>query len=153
MPLFEHFDSWLVDGFMLTLSMVITAFNHAMQNPIVQEDGLMEFAAHFKRLIVCCLHNEFHFTLTIQAPEFYVTFNIDLHLEQHESDSGPAPELQDPPSYFPQSDNHLVLPGVPFELPCPFCAHPLERGQVCDHVKRGQVVIWRFRPDLTAEDL
>jgi len=64
-----------------------------------------------------------------------MTFNVDLHLEQCESDSGPAPEQQDPPSYFLQSDQCLVILGVPFELPCPLCAHPLERGQVCDHME------------------
>jgi len=153
MPLFERFGSWFVDGFMLTLFMVITAFNYAMQNPIVQEDRLLEFAADSGRLIVHCLHNEFHFSLRTRAPEFYMTFNIDFCLEQRESDSGPAPEQQDPPSYFLQSDQCLVIPGVLFELPCPLCSHPLEWGQVCDHNNWGQLVIWWYRPDLSVEDL
>ena len=55
-----------------------------------------------------------------------MTFNIDLRLEDHESNSDAAPEQQDPPFYFPQPDQHLVLPGVPFGLPCPICSRPLE---------------------------
>jgi len=78
---------------------------------------------------------------------------MDLRLEDRELLSGSAPEQQDPPSYFPQSDQRLVIPGVPFELPCPLCSRPLERGQVCDHNETGQVVIRRYAPDLTAEDL
>ena len=89
--------------------MVIIAFNYAMQNLIVQEDRLSEFAADSGRLIVCCLCNEFHFSFLIRAPEFYMTFNIDLHLEQCESGSGPAPEQQDSPFYFPQSNQRLVI--------------------------------------------
>jgi len=51
MPPFECFGSWLIDGFVLTLSMVITAFNYIMQNPIVQGDGLLEFAADSGKVI------------------------------------------------------------------------------------------------------
>jgi len=127
--------------------------NYALTTPIIQEDGLLEFAAHSGRLIVRHICNEFHFSLTTQAPEFYVTFNVDLRLEQCESNSGPAPDEQDPPSYHLQSDTRLVLSGVPFELPCPFCACPLKQGQICDHVERGQVVIQQYGPDLSAEDL
>ena len=50
-------------------------------------------------------------------------------------------------------NKRLVIPGVPFKLPCPLCSCPLERGQVCDHNETGQVVIQRYAPDLTAEDL
>ena len=90
------------------------------------EDGLLEFTVDSGRMIICCLCNEFHLSLTTQVSEYNVTFNIDLRLEECESDSGPTPEQQDPPSYFPQSNQHLVIPGVPFELSCPLCAHPLE---------------------------
>ena len=143
MPPFERFGSWLVDGFVMTLSMVISTFNYAMREPIIVEDGLLEFTVDSGRMIICCLCDEFHVSFTTQLPEFNVTFNIDLRLE----------EQQDPPSYYLQSDQHLVLPGVPFKLPCPFCVHPLERGQICDHVKRGQVVIQQYGPDLSVEDL
>jgi len=112
---------------MLTLSMVISAFNYALTTPIINENGFLEFTAYSERLIVCHIHDEFHFSLTIQTLDFYVTFNIGLHLEQCESNSaGPAPDEQDLPSYHPQSDTCLVLPGVPFKLPCPLCARPLE---------------------------
>jgi len=138
MPLFERFDSWLIDGFMLTLSMVITAFNYAMQNLVIQEDGLLEFTADSGKLIVPLLCNEFHFSLCTRAPEFYVTFNIDLRLEQCELDFDPASEQQDPPFYFPTSDPRLMIPGVTFELLCPFCAHPLEQGQVVIMLKEDK---------------
>ena len=154
MPPFEHFGSWLIDGLMFTLSMVISSFNYALTTLIVNEDRLLEFTAHSGRLIVVRhIRDEFHFYLTTQASEFHVTFNVDLRSKQHESNSGPAPDEQDPPCYHPQSDTYLVLPGVPFELPCPFCAHPLEHGQICDHVEQGQVVIWQYGPDLLFEDL
>jgi len=144
MPLFQHFGSWLVDGFIMTLSMVISAFNYALQTPIIVENGLLEFTVDSGRMIICCLRDEFHLSLNTQTPEFNMTFNIDLRLEDHESNSDAAPEQQDPPfyfpqqdppsyflqqdppSYFPQPDQHLVLPGVPFELPCPICSRPLE---------------------------
>ena len=145
MPLFEHSHSWLVDGFIMTLSMVISAFNYAMQNPIIQKDRLLEFTAYSGRLIVCHMCNEFHFSLTTQVPEFYLTFNADLQLEQPESDSGPPPDKQDPPSYSLWSDQCLIIPDVLFELPCPFCACPL--------LEWGQVVIQWYMPDLTAKDL
>jgi len=153
MPPFERYGSWLVDGFIMTLSMVISAFNYVRQQPIVQENGLLEFTVDSGRLLVRRIRDEFHVSLTTQLPEFNVTFNMDLRLEDRELLSGSAPEQQDPPSYFPQSDQRLVTPGVPFELPCPLCTRPLERGQVCDHNETGQVVIWRYAPDLTAEDL
>ena len=81
--------------------MVISAFNYALTILIINKDGLLEFTAHSGRLIVCHICDEFHFSLTIQTPEFYVTFNVDLRLEQRESNSGPAPDKQDPPSYYP----------------------------------------------------
>jgi len=137
----------------MTLSMVISAFNYVRQQPIVEENGLLEFAVDSGRLLVRHICDEFHVSLTTQLPEYNVTFNMDLRLEDRELLSGSAPEQQDPPSYFPQSDQHLVIPGVPFELPCPLCSRPLERGQVCDHNEIGQVVIRRYVPDLTAEDL
>jgi len=86
----------------------------------------MEFAVDSGRMIIHHLCDEFHLSLTTQLPEYNMTFNVDLHLEDHESNSGSAQEQQDPPSYFPQSDQCLVIPGVPFELPCPLCSHPLE---------------------------
>ena len=153
MPPFERYGSWLVDGFVMTLSMVISAFNYARQQPIVEENGLLEFAVDSGRLLVRCIRDEFHVSLTTQLPEFNVTFNMDLHLEDRELPSGSAPEQQDPPSYFPLPDQRLVIPGVPFELPCPLCSRSLEQGQVCDHNETGQVVIWQYVPDLTAKDL
>jgi len=150
MPPFEHYGSWLVDGFVMT---IISAFNYARQQLIVEENGLLEFAVDSGRMIIHCIRDEFHVSLTTQLPEYNVTFNMDFHLEYCELPSGSAPEQQDPPSYFPQSHQHLVIPGVPFELPCPLCSRPLEQGQVCDHQETGQVVIWRYAPDLTAEDL
>jgi len=104
-------------------------------------------------MIIRRIRDEFHVSLTTQLPEYNVTFNLDLRLEDRELPSGSAPEQQDPPSYFPLSDQCLVIPGVPFKLPCPLCSHPLEQGQVCDHNETGQVVIRRYAPDLTAEDL
>jgi len=153
MPPFEHYGSWLVDGFVMTLSMVISAFNYVRRQPIVEENGLLEFTVDSGRMIIHRIRDEFHVSLTTQLPEYNITFNIDLRLEDHELPSDSAPEQQDPPSYFPQSDQHLVIPGVSFELPCPLCSCPLERGQVCDHNETGQVVIRRYAPDLTAEDL
>ena len=153
MPPFERYGSWLVDGFVMTLSMVISAFNYVRRQPIIEENGLLEFAVDSGRLLVRRIRDEFHVSLTTQLPEFNVTFNMDLRLEDCELPSGSSPEQQDPPSYYPQSDQCLVIPGVPFELPCPFCSRPLERGQVCDHNETGQVVIWRYAPDLTVEDL
>ena len=114
----------------MTLSMVISAFNYAMQDPIIQRDELLEFATHSGRLIICCLHNEFHFSLTTQVPEYYMTFNVDLYLNQHKSNFGSVPDEQDSSSYYPQSDDHLVPPGVPFEFPCPCCACFLKQEQV-----------------------
>jgi len=152
MPPFERSGSWLVDGFVMTLSMVITTFNYARWQPIIVENGLLEFTVDSGRLLVHCIHDEFHVSLTTQVPEYNVTFNIDLRLEDRESNSGSAPEQQDPPSYFPLPDQRLVIPGVPFELPCPLCSCPLEWGQVCNHNETGQVVIWRYTPDFTAED-
>ena len=153
MPPFEHFGSWLVDGFVMTLSMVISAFNYALQTSIVEEDGFLEFTIDSGRMLIRRIRNEFHLSLNTQTPEFNVTFSIDLHLEDCESISGPAPEQQDPPSYYLQSDQRLVLLGVPFELSCPFCAHSLEWGQICDHVEQDQVVIQQYGPDLSVEDL
>jgi len=153
MPPFEHYGSWLVDGFVMALFMVISAFNYARRQPIVVEDGLLEFAVDSGRLLVRRIRNEFHVSLSTQLPEYNVTFNMDLRLEDRELPSGSAPEQQDPPSYFPLSDQRLVIPGVPFELPCPICTRPLERGQVCDHDELGQVVIRRYVPGLSAEDL
>jgi len=110
----------------MTLSIVISIFKYVMTNPIVEKDGLLEFTAHSRRLIICYLHDEFHFSLTTQIPEYYVTFNIDLCLDYYESDSVSAPDKQDPPSYHSPSNDHLVPPGVPFKLPCPCCACPLK---------------------------
>jgi len=153
MPPFERYGSWLVDGFVMTLSMVISAFNYVRRQPIIEENGLLEFAVDSGRLLVRCIRDEFHVSLTTQLPEFNITFNMDLRLEDCELPSGSSPEQQDPPSYYPQSDQCLVIPGVPFQLPCPLCSRPLERGQVCDHNGTGRVVIRRYAPDLTAEDL
>jgi len=133
--------------------MIISAFNYARRQPIVEENGLLEFTVDSGRLLVRRIRDEFHVSLTTQLPEYNVTFNINLRLEDHELLSGSAPEQQDPPAYFPQSDQRLVIPGVPFELPCPLCTCPLERRQVCHHNETGQVVIRRYAPDLTAEDL
>jgi len=153
MPPFEHYGSWLVDGFVMTLSMVISTFNYVRWQPIVEENRLLEFAVDSGRMIIHCICDEFHISLTTQLPEFNMTLNINLRLEDRELPSGSAPEQQDPPSYFPLSNQRLVIPGVPFELPCPLCSCPLERGQVCDHNETGQVVIWWYTPDLTVEDL
>ena len=72
------------------------------------EDGLLEFAVDSGRLLVHRIHNEFHVSLTTQLPEFNMTFNINLCLEDCESNSGSAPEQQDPPSYFlPLSSSSL----------------------------------------------
>jgi len=43
----------------MTLSMTIAAFNYVMTTMIVEKDGLLEFTAHFGRLIIHCLHDEF----------------------------------------------------------------------------------------------
>jgi len=153
MPPFECFGLWLVDGFIMALFMIVSAFNYALQTPIVEEDGLLEFAVDSGRMLVRCIHDEFYLSLNTQTSEYNMTFNLNLCLEDRKSNSGPAPEQQEPPSYFPQSDQHLVLPGVPFKLPCPLCACPLERGQIYDHVERGQVVICQYAPDLSVEDL
>ena len=79
-------------------------------------------------MIICRICNEFHVSLTTQLSEYNVTFNINLCLEDRELPSGSASEQQDPPSYFPLPDQCLVIPGVPFELPCPLCSRPLEQG-------------------------
>jgi len=86
----------------MTLSMVISTFNYARWQPIIEENGLLEFTVDSGRLIICHIYEEFHVSLTTQLPEFNVTFNIDLRLEDRELPSGSAPEQQDPPSYvFP----------------------------------------------------
>jgi len=153
MPPFERYGSWLVDGFIMTLSMVISTFNYARRQPIVEENRLLEFAVDSGRMIIRRICDEFHISLTTQLPEFNITLNVDLHLEDCELPSGSAPEQQDPPSYFPLPDQRLVIPGVPFKFPCPLCSRPLEQGQVCDHNETGQVVIRQYAPDLTVEDL
>ena len=137
----------------MTLSMVISTFNYARRQPIVEENRLLEFAVDSGRMIICHIHDKFHVSLTTQLPEYNVTFNVNLCLEDRELPSGSAPEQQDPPAHFRTPDLCLIVPGVPFELPCPLCARPLERGQVCNHNETGQVVIRRYMPDLTAEDL
>ena len=78
MPPFERYGSWLVDGFVMTLSMVISAFNYARRQPIVEENGLLEFAVDSGRMIIRRIRDEFHISLTTQLPEYNVTFNIDL---------------------------------------------------------------------------
>ena len=113
MPPFERYGSWLVDGFVMTLSMVISTFNYARRQPIVEENRLLEFAVDSGRLLVRRIRDEFHVSFTTQLPEYNVTFNVDLRLEDHELPFGSAPEQQDPPSYFPQSDQHLVIGNTP----------------------------------------
>jgi len=110
----------------MTLSMVISAFNYARRQPIIEENRLLEFAVDSGRMIIRHIHDEFHVSLTTQLPEYNVTFNLNLCLEDHELPSGSAPEQQDPSSYFPLPDQRLVIPGVPFALPCPLCSCPLE---------------------------
>ena len=37
----------------------------------------------------------------------------------------------------------IIPPGVPFELPCPICQHPLEQGQICCHSDPRSTVVRR----------
>jgi len=114
MPPYECYGSWLVDGFVMTLSMVISAFNYVRRQLIIEENRLLEFAVDSGRMIIHHIRDEFHISLTTQLPEYNATLNIDLCLEDRELPSGSAPEQQDPPSYFLQSDQCLVIPWCSF---------------------------------------
>ena len=52
-------------------------------------------------------------------------YSLHVSLSVHTLQEVSQP-LEDPGS-------RIVAPGVPFELPCPICQHPLEWGEYCHH--------------------
>ena len=57
-------------------------------------------------------------------------------------------EVSQPPE---DPGSRIVAPGVPFELPCPICQCPLERGQYCHH--HSITILRRSTEDLLEDHL
>ena len=153
-----RYDSWMVTGLTLAISMVTAAMSIAIgQEPtrITEENNLLEFAVASGELIIRRLLHEFQLLFVTVVNGNRASLTIVLHLEPL-SEVGspphsPVPEERDPSSLHPplvvNNDENIFFPGHPFQLRCPLCPHLLEIGEICFHPNRGVNILRRSPED------
>ena len=155
MPPSWRAGSWLL-YFLIQVNYLTTfAFNLALGNPSVRDDDSITISCHagemrFRRvgpdsytLSLRLVGGESAFNLTVVlrttplAPQERPTSSAES-IEEYAPSTTSIPPL---PVHTP-SDLRIVPPGVPFQVPCPCCQTPLERGEICqNHFGEGITLI------------
>jgi hypothetical protein len=156
MPPVWRSGSWLLYTLIQVNYLIAFAFNLALAQPIVRGDDLIRIA---------CAAGEMTFrrvdetaTLTMQllggAFTYYLTVVLrTTPLDDQERPNPSQAEVSVPHILsHPSPDTRTVPPGVPFELPCPSCQRPLERGEYCQAHRAEGLTILRRDPEDSLED-
>ena len=155
MPPSWRTGSWLLYFLIQVNYLTAFAFNLALGNPSVRDDDLITISCHagemrFRRvgpdsytLSLRLVGGESAFNLTVVlrttplAPQERPTSSAES-IEEYAPSATSIPPLP----VHTLSDLRIVPPGVPFQVPCPRCQTPLERGEICqNHFGEGITLI------------
>ena len=103
------------------------------------DSGVLSFWRRPENFALHLVHHILNITYTLD-----VNLHVLVYSEVSEQPQPSSPPLPIHPCPVPcSSPSHgqgpgttldIIIPlGVPFELPCPICQHPLEQGQICHH--------------------
>ena len=144
-PCFSHDIAWVIQGCILILHMMLVAMTTFMNQLAVAEthncvqftmqSGVLSFWRRPENFALHIIHRILNVTYTL---------DVNLHIVEHpkvsEQPRPSPPPIPIHPCSIPRplqesgnTPDRIVPPGVPFELPCSICQHPLEQGQICCH--------------------
>ena len=110
---------WLIPGLFLVLHLCAIMFSTIVTGniePIVDNDELIEFIVDSGELTVRHVAHVFQLFFTHRVGTNQYSLHVSLSVRTLQEVSQP---LEDPGSC-------IVVPGVPFQLPCLICRCPLE---------------------------
>ena len=158
MPLrFLHNVAWVIQGCILILHMMSVTMTTFMNQPAIAEthncvwfmmhSGVLSFWRRPENFVLHLIHCILNVTYTLDV-NLHVVVHPEVD-EQPQSSPPPIPIHPHPISHPPLSHRQgsgstpdtIVPLGVPFELSCPICQHPLEQGQICRHSDPRSTVI------------
>ena len=155
MPPSWRAGSWLLYFLIQVNYLTAFAFNLVLGNPTTRDDD---------SITISCLAGEMRFrrigpdsyTLSLRLVGGNHAYNLTVVLrttplepqERPTSLAGTIEELAPLATSIPPlpvhtpADTRIVPPGVPFQIPCPHCQTPLERGEYCQqHAGEGITVL------------
>ena len=109
------------------------------------QSGVLFFWRRPENFVLHLIHHILNVTYTLDVNPCVIVYPEVS--EQPQPSPPPIPIRPQPiPSHCQGSGttpDTIIPPGVPFELPCPICQHPLEQGQICCHSDPRSTIVRR----------
>ena len=165
MPPSWRAGSWLLYFLIQVNYLTVFVFNLALGNPSVRDDD---------SITISCRAGEMRFrhvgpdsyTLSLRLVGGESAFNLTVvlrttPLEPQERPTSSAESIEEyapsatsipPLPVHTLSDLRIVPPGIPFQVPCPHCQTPLERGEICQNHFGEGITLIRQGPEAPLEE-